>query len=124
MRSPAARLDCPRLLALGQPPGHNADAPLDAMRVEGLERSREFSRVVADPEAVPDADRLGSEVLDIAQHFVSENREIGGIVLECTDLPPFAASLRRALALPVFDIVTLAHWVHESICGDRWGGVR
>ena len=53
---------------------------------------------------------------------VEYKRITGAIVLECTDLPPFAAALRRALRLPVFDIVTLANWVYESICTtrERW----
>ncbi len=88
--------------------------------VAGLEDSAEFSRILADPKATPIVERLESEVVDLARQLVSEERGTGAIVLECTDLPPFAAALRRALRLPVFDIVTLATWVHESLCGDRW----
>lgn len=86
----------------------------------GLESSAEFSRILADPKAEPIVDKLESEVIDLAGRLVTENSNTGAIVLECTDLPPFAAGLRRALNLPVFDIVTLANWVYESICGDRW----
>lgn len=46
--------------------------------------------------------------------------DIGAIVLECTDLPPFSAAIRRATGLPVFDIVTMTTWVVDSIVGDRW----
>ena len=88
--------------------------------IAGLESSEEFSRVLADPRAEPDVRKLESDVVALAQHLVAQNRDIGALVLECTDLPPFAAALRHALGLPVFDIVTLANWVYESICGDRW----
>ena len=40
--------------------------------------------------------------------------------ITASDLPPFAAALRRALRVPIFDIVSLANWAYESICGDRW----
>ena len=90
--------------------------------ITGLENSAEFSRILADPKAEPVVDKLESEIVDLARRLVAENRRTGAIVLECTDLPPFAAALRRALRVPVFDIVSLANWVYESICGDRWNG--
>ncbi|MEK8015276.1 MAG: hypothetical protein VSS75_000305 [Candidatus Parabeggiatoa sp.] len=68
-----------------------------------------------------DVDKFEKEVLSVAKRLVDENREVGAIVLECTDLPPFAATIRRETGLPVFDIVTLAHMVYETIAGDRWG---
>jgi len=88
----------------------------------GLENSREFARILVDPKAEPMVDKLESEVIDLARRLVAENRNTGAIVLECTDLPPFAAALRRVLRMPVFDIVSLANCVYESICGDRWNG--
>jgi Asp/Glu/hydantoin racemase len=88
--------------------------------ITGLENSAEFSRILADPKAEPMVDELEVEVIELARRLVAENQGTGAIVLECTDLPPFAAALRRALRLPVFDIVSLANWVYESICGDRW----
>lgn len=88
--------------------------------ITGLENSTEFSRILADPKAEPVVEKLESEIVDLARRLVAEDRANGAIVLECTDLPPFAAALRRALRVPVFDIVSLANWVYESICGDRW----
>jgi len=88
--------------------------------ITGLENSTEFSRILADPKAEPMVDKLESEIIDLARRLVAENQGTGAIVLECTDLPPFAAALRRALRVPVFDIVSLANWVYESVCGDRW----
>lgn len=88
--------------------------------ITGLENSTEFSRILSDPNAEPVVDKLESEIIDLARRLMAENRGTGAIVLECTDLPPFAAALRRALCVPVFDIVSLANWVYESICGDRW----
>jgi len=39
------------------------------------------------------------------------------LVLECTDLPPFALDIRRATGLPILDIVTLVTYVHHTLAG-------
>jgi Asp/Glu/hydantoin racemase len=87
----------------------------------GIEDTVEFSRIRADPKVVLDVGKFEQEVVEVAKRLVKREELVGAIVLECTDLPPFAATMRRALGLPVFDIVTLAHMVYESLTGDRWG---
>jgi len=88
--------------------------------IVGIEKT-EFSKVLTEPQAIIDVDKFKKEVVSLAKRLVDENREVGAIVLECTDLPPFAAAIRRETGLPVFDIVTLAYMVYETIAGDRWG---
>jgi Asp/Glu/hydantoin racemase len=97
--------------------GITPDTPL---AIRGIEGTEEFSRVRADPEAVVDAGRMQAEVVDVALSLIRAHPRTGAILLECTDLPPFAATIRRATRLPVFDIVTMACWVLDSIVGDRW----
>jgi hypothetical protein len=41
--------------------------------------------------------------------------ELGALVLECTDVVPFASDIQRLLNVPVFDIVTLTNYVHASL---------
>jgi Asp/Glu/hydantoin racemase len=88
--------------------------------IRGVEATKEFSKICADPGAVLDVGQFQEEVVGIAEALVQEEQDVGAIVLECTDLPPFAAAIRRATGLPVFDIVTLTHMIYESIAGDRW----
>jgi Asp/Glu/hydantoin racemase len=40
---------------------------------------------------------------------------VGAIVLECTNMPPYTADIQRATGLPVFDVVSLVHLVHDSV---------
>ncbi|MDR2075576.1 MAG: aspartate/glutamate racemase family protein [Desulfovibrio sp.] len=54
------------------------------------------------------------EVVQCAQELVLENPDIGAIVLECSDMPPYAASVQRAVGLPVFDFITLIRWLHNA----------
>jgi Asp/Glu/hydantoin racemase len=92
--------------------------------IRGVEATEEFSKVRDDPNAVLDVDRFQAEVVGVAKALVDEAQDIGAIVLECTDLPPFAAAIRRALGLPVFDIVTLTNMIYEAVAGDRWGSAQ
>ena len=42
-----------------------------------------------------------------AERLVARHREVAAIVLECTNLPPYADAVRAATGLPVHDITTL-----------------
>jgi Asp/Glu/hydantoin racemase len=88
--------------------------------IMGMENTGEFSKVRTDPSAHLDTRKFIEETVDIAKILVSENQNVGAIVLECTDLPPASAAIRTTLGLPVFDIVTLMNMVHESITGLGW----
>lgn len=92
--------------------------------IRGVEATEEFSKIRADPNAALDVTRFQEEVVGVAEALVREDRDVGAIVLECTDLPPFAAAIRRAVGLPVFDIVTLTNLIYESVAGDRWGSAQ
>lgn len=51
---------------------------------------------------------------EVGRKLVEDNPDVGAIVLECTDLPPFAGFIQEATNLPVFDIVTLTKLVYEG----------
>jgi hypothetical protein len=57
-----------------------------------------------------DVDRCRREHELAASTLVEENPDIGAIVLECTNMPPYADAIRRATQLPVYDLTTLIAW--------------
>lgn len=63
---------------------------------------------------------LEAELLGIVEGLVRRAPEIGAIVLECTNLPPFTESIVRRFGLPVFDILTLGKWLHASVSAPAW----
>ncbi|MBD3287724.1 aspartate/glutamate racemase family protein [candidate division KSB1 bacterium] len=90
------------------------------IRISGLDKTEEFQKIRSDINATLDVEKLEKEVLHLAEELVREPTQIVAIVLECTDLPPFAAAIRKSTGVPVFDIVTLAYMVYEAISGNRW----
>ena len=90
--------------------------------IVGLEDSDEFAKIRLNSNAVFDVKKFAEELLSIADNLVSGNN-IGAIVFECTDLPPFSHFLREKFELPVFDIVSLTNMLYESLIGNNWKNI-
>lgn len=92
--------------------------------VKGLEDTTEFSEVILkNARTNMDTDLVEAEVLEAARALLRDTPSIRSIVLECTDLPPYAASLQRELKLPVFDLTTLAHMAHNVTVRTPYSGI-
>ncbi|MDQ7777142.1 aspartate/glutamate racemase family protein [Paracoccus aminovorans] len=93
------------------------------LEIQGLEDTQEFASVILRNERNDmDLDKVEAEVIAAGRALVARNPAIRAIVLECTDLPPFACSLQQALALPVFDLVTLSGMIHEAALRQAYKG--
>ena len=87
--------------------------------VTGLETEKEFTRVLLGDELVLDVDIAREEHVRVARRLVAENPDVGAIVLECTNMPPYSADIQRETGLPVFDIVSLVTMVHGALLAGR-----
>ena len=79
--------------------------------VKGLEDYHEWSKIFTNPNEKFNMEVVKNEILDAAKNLYESNPELGAIVLECTDLPPFADFIREETGLPVFDFNSLAVYV-------------
>jgi len=84
--------------------------------IMGTERGVEFTRVFVKNELYLDVDKARADVVGAAETLISDHPEVGAIVLECTNMPPYSKAIQEAVGLPVFDIVTLTKWVHRALC--------
>ncbi len=83
--------------------------------VQGLDDAPEFSSVILRGERTQmDLGKVTDELLTASESMLERSPEIGAIVLECTDLPPYAHQLQAKVNRPVFDIITLANMVHAA----------
>lgn len=92
--------------------GITAEMPL---AVAGLETEREFTRVLLGNHLVLDVEIARREHVRVAKQLCAEHPEVGAIVLECTNMPPYRADIQAATGLPVFDIVHLVQMVHTAL---------
>ncbi|WP_459617051.1 aspartate/glutamate racemase family protein [Bordetella sp. 2513F-2] len=98
-------------------PAHLAavDVPAD-IPVAGVEGGRELFRVLVQGEK-RDLDRAlaRADVVAAAQDLVRRHPEVGAIVLECTNMPPYAAAVAAAVGRPVYDVYSLITWLHAGL---------
>ena len=57
---------------------------------------------------------LEKELSETVERLLAQSPDIGALIFECTNLPPFSQSMARRFGLPVFDILTLGRWLHAS----------
>ena len=69
----------------------------------------------------PDLDFRGvqEELVAVGRQFVAAHRDLGAIVLECTNLPPYARALHEAVGLPIYDMRGFLHWFQAGLQPQR-----
>lgn len=94
-----------------------ADTP-----IVGTESGQEFFRVLIQAGKEDMDVRLAAQdILNAGRELVAMAPDIGAILLECTNMPPYAFALREALGLPVYDIYSLVTWLHAGIRPREFG---
>lgn len=68
-------------------------------------------------------DQVLQEVVAGACHLKEKHGDLGAILLECSDMPPFAWAVQKAVQLPVFDFITMINWVHHSVVQRQYQGI-
>ncbi|MGI9481149.1 MAG: aspartate/glutamate racemase family protein [Hyphomicrobiales bacterium] len=84
------------------------------------EGKREFSRVILDNELELDVEAARADNVEAAQELVSANPDIGALVLECTNMVPYAADIQDATGLPVYSMENLICWFHNALSPARF----
>lgn len=89
--------------------------------VKSMEESPEFSAIPRDRNTMNSA-KVRGEMVAAAKEMVAENPDIGAILLECSDMPPYAAAVQEAVNLPVYDFTTMIRWVESAVCRKPFYG--
>ena len=89
--------------------------------VAGLDHTY-FGNFLRNMDSELDYVRAEQDMRDVAARMLSAHPEIGAIVLECTNMPPFSAMLREEFRLPVYDIVSLMDYVALGMIHGKFHG--
>lgn len=60
------------------------------------------------------------EMVHAATTLVHKHSVVGAILLECTNMPPYAADIAAATGRPVYSIVTYLNWFHAGLMPQRF----
>jgi Asp/Glu/hydantoin racemase len=109
----AQSLSARHLAAAGVP----ADTP-----IIGTEHGREFFRVLISGEKQDmDVALAAADILDAGRTLLARHADVGAIVLECTNMPPYAFALRESLGLPVYDVYSMITWLYAGVRPREFG---
>ena len=120
---PGRRVGIVTVSASSLTPAHleAASVPLDTP-IAGTENGQEFFRVlIKAAKEDMDIELARQDVVQAALDLVDRHPELGAIVLECTNMPPYAADVQAATGLPVYDIYSLISWFHAGLRPRRFG---
>ncbi|HCL66070.1 MAG TPA: hypothetical protein DIC56_14790 [Rhizobium sp.] len=85
------------------------------------EGGREFTRAILGNAMELDVTAARADNIDAARALAAANPDLGALVLECTNMVPYAADIREATGLPTFSIETLVRWFQAALVPSRYG---
>ena len=65
---------------------------------------------------------LEDALIQHLQALVDSNPDIGMIMLQCSELPPYAAAIQMRVGRPIVDVVTLANWLFSTVVRTPYRG--
>jgi Asp/Glu/hydantoin racemase len=83
--------------------------------IVGMDESKEFSAVFIGGKETIDVEKCRQEMVAAARNLVASHPDVGAIVLECTNMPPYARDVQAATGLPVFDVVTMINTAYSTV---------
>jgi len=88
--------------------------------VVGTEGGREFTRAILGDEIEINFDAVRQDMCDAADALVAAHPDTGAILLECTNMVPYAADIRQRTGLPVYSIYSLLTWFQAGLVPRRF----
>jgi hypothetical protein len=61
------------------------------------------------------------DILEAGDALIERHPNAGAVLLECTNMVPYARALRERLRLPVYDIYSFATWFHAGLSPRDFG---
>ncbi|QBF31081.1 aspartate/glutamate racemase family protein [Thalassococcus sp. S3] len=91
-----------------------ADVPLETP-VGTTEGGMTFTRSILGDAYHMDVEAARADNVAAAEALLQTHPETGAIVLECTNMAPYAADISRATGVPVFSMVSFVEWFQSGL---------
>lgn len=90
--------------------------------IAGMEDKKEFRQAILEEKGTLDSSKIEIELLDTIENMTQNSLDIGAILLECSDLPPYSYKVQQKTGLPVFDYITMINFVHTAVVKNQFQG--
>lgn len=98
-------------------------ANMHRIKVFGAESASEFIAThMGGTRTEIDFGLLEDQIVEIAVKFISDNPDVGIILLECSNFPSFAAAIQKQTGLPIVDFVGFINFIFNSVVSSRYSG--
>ncbi len=91
-----------------------AGAPEDTP-VMGTDNGRYFSQAILNDTPELDVAACRLDLINAAQSLIQSYPDVGAIVLECTNMAPYAHDIHIATGLPVYSIYSFVSWFQSGL---------
>jgi len=99
-----------------------AGADLERLVVSGLEDRPNFRAAILEGCGSLDFEAVQAEVVGRAMELKARDKAIQALLLECANIPPYAAAIQETTGLPVFDFNTMIGHVHAALIKRPYQG--
>lgn len=96
-----------------------AGAALDTP-IGGTQHGKEFTRAILGDETTLDIEQCRIDNINAAKALVEDHPEVAAIVLECTNMVPYAADIQAHTERPVYSIYTLINWFQSGLAARHF----
>ena len=98
-----------------------ASVPPDCV-VQGLDGTS-FATTILGNRTNLDVRAARLDMVTAAKRLAQNHPKVGAIVLECTNMPPYAADISLATGLPVHSIVSYLNWFHAGLAPSSFDAI-
>lgn len=95
--------------------GVPADTPIGT-----TEGRREFTRAILGDELEFNVEAARTDNVEAARELQKARPDLGALVLECTNMIPYAADINRATGLPVYSMASFVAWFQSGLTPPRY----
>lgn len=83
--------------------------------IHSTEAGQEFTQAILGGARRLNVDQARQDNIVAAQEMCNANSALGAIVLECTNMAPYAADIKAATGLPVFSMYHFVRWFQSGL---------
>jgi Asp/Glu/hydantoin racemase len=89
--------------------------------IVGAKKLSEFQKILQCQGGF-DTSALEQGIVALATDMVAADPDVSALLLQCSDLPPYAAAIQNATGLPVFDMNGLVEWAYYATVRKPYAG--